>query len=211
MKNKKIKFQELVNQHCPYSLSEQIQILEWIFKTGKGYEVNNGRWVRDGVDKLLYDYSANNYKSYTAIKSRAQIRLMFVNAIVPTTTIQKWRDDFDIKLGASRFLNFKSGNNKYLNFKNRDIFQILDKLEGAKLKKEHFHSDYSNRTEPFILNIKFTISENGCHFFLEFTFKECAGSGWIKEFWKREESVEEFFFESFKTIDSWLIQPCILS
>lgn len=210
MKNKKIHFQKLVDLYCPYSSSEKLQILEWMFKDTSRYDVRCGRWHVDGVDKIIYDYSANSHKAYTKIEDWRHVRLMFINAIIPTVKFQKWREDRGINLGAVKFLNFKIGSNNYLRFNQRGIFEIIDLLKGAKLKKEFFHPDYPNRNNPFIYSIKFTISEKGCHIFLDFTFDECEGASWTKEFWKRDESMEDFFLNSFQKIDSWLITPQIL-
>lgn len=213
MKNKKIAFQKLVDHNCPYSLSEQIQILEWMFKTSEKYQISHDRWYKSGFDKLVYNYCHNDHATKTAIVSEFQIWFMFMNAIVPTTMIQKWREDYGVKLGLTKFLSFKLGNNEYLRFGDKTIFEILNQLQGAKLKKEHFHPDYPNDTNPFIKSIKFTISYQGCHILLDYTFDvpDCKYSSWTKEFWKRDESVEDFFLESFKTIDSWLVEPWILA
>lgn len=208
---KKIYFQKLVNQHCPYTPVDQLQILEWMFKTGKDYDIWTGRWSKDGIDKLIYDYSANTFKSHTKIKDWKHVRLMFINAIVPETPIQKWRDEMGITLSGSKFMKFDSSQKKYLQFNGKDIFQILKSLEGKELKKDFFQPDYPERTNPFIESIKFTISVSGCHILLNYTFENCIGSLWTEEFFKRDESMYDFFLNGFKIIDSWLITPQILS
>jgi hypothetical protein len=214
MKNKKIEFQKLVDKTCPYSPSERLQIIEWFFKTGAEYDVSLGRWHLEGVDSLLYNYSANNHVSYTRIESWSQVYAMFINAIVVTTCIQKWRDDFGIKLGNKRFLNFKGGENDFLFFNKKGLFDTLESLKGKPLKKEFFHPDYPDRLSPYIKDIFFTISVYGCYIKLEYTFdvEGYENNGWIKEFYKKNsspDSLELFLENTFKTIDTLLVSPQI--
>lgn len=211
MKNKKIHFQKLINHHSGYSRSEILQILEWMFKSSKKYNLATGTWSVDGFDKLVYEYSANTHPSYSKIEGWKHIRQMFINAIVvENKTVQKWRDDFGVELNKSKFLNFITGENDYLFFNGKDIFEVIESLSGLKLKKEFFHPKYEDRNNPFIVSAKFTISDSGCHIFVNYTFENCKDSIWHEEFWKREESMEDFFQNSFAKIDSWLIEPQIL-
>lgn len=179
--------------------------------SGKGKDVSLGRWDRQGVDSLLYGYSANSHKSYTRIDSWQRVYMMFINAIVITTCMQKWRDDMGIGLGKTKFLSFKTKGNENLFFGGNPFFDVLAALDGKLLKKEFFHPDYEDRLNPFIKYIYFTISESGCHIFLGFTFEGCEGSSWTKEFWMRNEPLEDFLLDSLKKIESWLLTPQIFT
>lgn len=211
MSNKKIRFQKLVNICCPYTSVEQLQILEWMFKSGKGYNIRKYRWHVFGVDQLLYNYSGNTHKSFTSIKSWDYVRLMFINAIVPECEIQNWRDDFGIKLDGYKFLRFDNSDNQYLKWNDKRFFHIIELLQGKKLKKSYCHPNYEDRTDPYITKCWFTISESGCHIFLEFTFNipGYERNSWRKEFWKRDETMSDFLGNSLKEIDNNLLEPFI--
>jgi hypothetical protein len=216
VKNKKIEFQKLVDKNCPYSPSERLQIIEWFLKTGNQYDISLGRWHLEGVDSLLYNYSANNHVSYTPIRNWHQVYDRFINAIVVTTCVQKWRDDFGIKLGNKKFLSFKTGENDYLYFNKKGIFEVFESLKEKPLKKEFFQPDKENRVLPYIKDVFFTITNMGCHIKLEYTFsgEDYSHCRWVNEFYKKNsspDSLELFLENTFKKIDTWLVTPQILS
>lgn len=114
-------------------------------------------------------------------------------------------------------MSFKTGENGFLFFNKKGLFEVLELLKNKPLKKVFFHPDYEKRINPYIKDIFFTITKHGCHIKMEFSF-DCEGyrenSGWIKEFWKKntsDESLEFFLEQTFKTIDTWLECPQILS
>lgn len=207
MPKRKIKFMDLLSPDN-MNISIKLQFLEYVFKN-KPKSIQSG-WYRSGFDKLVYGYGANDHKSYTKIRDNEHLELMLYRLLFSehsSKEILKFREDLGLRNGH-KFLNFDLENNN-LQFGRFEFFSVLQKLKGRALKKEFFHSDYPQRTEPIINLIKFTVSESGYHIFFDFTFKETDGSGWSKEYWSNSKSLPVFLLETLKDIDNLLIEPFI--
>lgn len=209
LSKRKIKFNDLIKGY--YGISVSIQVLAWILKHSKGYTEQIG-WYRDGFDKLIYGYSANNHNSFTQIKNSEHIELMLYRAFFSTNAspkVLRFRQENGIERhDTAKFFSLYL-QNPLLTFGNKPIFYILDTLFGKELKKEFAQPDYPDRTKPIITSTKFTISASGYHVFYHFTFTETKGSGWTKEFWSNEKTLPEFLEETFRAIDEMLVEPFI--
>lgn len=199
MKRKKIHFQKLLNLGGGYGVEIQLEVLNWMLKTGQGYTKRTGMWYVDGVDKQIFNYSANNHDSRTAI-DLDMMRLYFLNGIIAEAgdIIEQWREASNIKLNNYIWLWHSDELPPYQNQRDAAYwtFKKLSSLTGKKLKKEFFHPEYADRTQPYIKSAKFASVGNGLEFHFDFTFIEYPDSGWsygIPSFQQgKEESIEIF-------------------
>lgn len=203
---RKIVFQKLIDGH--YDLSTQLQVFDWMLKTGQPYNEYIGRWSRVGVDQCLYGYSANNYTSMTNLLPNIGQNLMlgFVRAIVktPNIVIEKWRKKEGIFLDKFRMLDIDEEYPKDQEIINRQhgnhwllFWQIysLKNAIGKELKKEFFHPDYPNRTAPKFLSHSLSTYGNGYILTYTFSFLECNNyePGWdYKMYQEKGESIDLF-------------------
>jgi hypothetical protein len=206
MARRKIKFMDLLSPNNGQLLTK-LQLLAYCFKN-KPKSIQSG-WYRDGFDKLAYGYSANDHKSHTAIRDNEHLELILYRVLFSThchKDILKFRQDLGLDKDT-KFFDFDLENSS--GFDGYRLFYLLGKLEGMELKKEFFHPDCLDRTEPRIKNIKFTVSESGYHIFFDFKFKEYPNSSWGKEYWSNGKSLPDFLDETFADIDSKLCEPFI--
>lgn len=194
----KIKYRNLLNMGGGYPIEIQLEVLNWMLKTGKPYYHRSG-WYEWGVDKQVFGYSANNHVSRCAINLDT-LRLSFLNAIISEAQpiVQQWRDDFGVKLDGHLWLShwderppirWTGWGARYA------IGQVLAK-RGAKLKKEHFHPEYPDRLNPYVRGIKITTCGNGLEVIYDFTFDCHPGGGWAAPTLRQREaeSIPMFLF-----------------
>lgn len=202
---RKIVFQKLIDGH--YDLSTQLQVFNWMLRSGQPYNEYIGRWSRVGVDQCLYGYSANNYSSMTNLLPSIEQNLMlgFVRAIVrtPNIVVEKWRKKEGIGLGKFRMLDISEDYPKQGEINGRSdghwwlsgqIYSLKDAL-GKELKKEFFHPDYPNRTAPKFLSHSLSTCGNGYVLSYTFSFLECNNydPGWdYNMYQKKDESIDLF-------------------
>ena len=176
----KIDFTKLLcEEYHHFWIDEELEMVNWFFSTGLegGYEEKRG-WHRSGINQLLYGYSANN-ENYHSVPFpigdsngylRNFITSIFVRAIVSPRSwdgkgkIAEWRTKNKIGMGKYRFFNFPD-------ITQNDARRLLWKIANYKnkeMKKKYAHPDYPNRTQPKIIDIKFSTYGEG--YFVEIMF-----------------------------------------
>lgn len=210
MKALKIEFSKLIGNKYPLEI--KMEILDWMLNTGKGYDHQYG-WNRDGINKSLLAYSANNHDTPVCLPKDEDFDLffdaIFARAIYAPENkpLKEWREKESIKPKKYRMLKFNDAvpecEQKYFSWIINDIF----KLEGKILKKELHHPEYSERTEPKILWMDIYTTGNGWVVQYEFSFKEFNYEpGWTNGFHQNEnESVWQFLKRSFDLLQLSII------
>lgn len=202
----RIYFSKLLGNH--YNIEQKMFVLDWMLKTGVPFSEYTSRWVKDGVNKCLFDYSANDHSHqhsipinnweyswwFDAIFSRA----IYKDVPVP---VQKWRKSEKIFPNKFRVLKmFKNMPAKYYEEHKHLSWLILGifNLKGDLLNKNFHHKDFTERTEPKIIWIKVFATGGGWVVQYGFSFKEFNyENGWQKEFLqKHNQSLWEFFGET---------------
>lgn len=177
MKRIKIDFQQLIDGRYP--LNVQLEVFNWMLKTGERHETRTGRWTVDGIDKAIYGYSANNHHSYTDFSKdfSRTLQIGFCNLIVksPDQAVKKWRDSENVGLSKYRMLSFPEEYPQLNIYKHHwnlygEIKRIYDYV-GMPLKKKFFHPDYPKRRYPKILSIRFSTGGDGYTITFCFSFK----------------------------------------
>lgn len=200
---KKINFQQLIeNDYHPHTLYAKLQILNWIYKWAEPYNPPKKGWYKDGIDKLLFGYSANDRFSQTGIYDVSKFchfALFRVLVKTPDEWFKKWKEDFGIALNKSKFFKLDQ------DYGNRDCYMgkadvrylihSLQKYKGMNLKKEYCHPDYVDRTHAYMTDIRFTMGSRfqviyGFNFAVDETFKGCS---WKKSFVQQDdETLRDF-------------------
>lgn len=189
----KIDFSKLIG--CEYPIEIKMEVLNWMLKTGKGYDHKYG-WSRDGINKSLLAYCANNrdvparlpnYNDLNMFFDAVFARAVFSPANKP---LNEWREKENIKPYKYRMLKFNNKMPEYPIILIRNIYELKGKI----IKKEYHHPDYPDRTEPKIIRISIFTIGNGWEVGYEFSFKEFNyDPWWYKNFRQSEnESVCEF-------------------
>jgi hypothetical protein len=206
----KVDFAKLIGNKYP--LETKMAILDWMLKTGKGHEHQYG-WNRDGINKSLLDYSANNYDMPVCLPKYEDYSLffdaLFARAVyaIENKPLKEWREKESIKPSKYRMLKFNDAvpicEQKYFSWLIGDIF----KFEGKLLKKELHHPEYLNRTEPKIIHMAIYTIGNGWIVQYQFSFKEFKYEpGWTNGYYQNEnESIWEFLKRSYDELCSVVI------
>lgn len=174
MKRKKIKLRELLNIGGGYELPVLLEVLNWMLRTGNDYTHQSG-WYREGVDKQIFGYSANNHQSASRIELD-KIRLYFLNAIIAAAApvVEKWRSDNGISLEGHVYLSFNPSSSDCMK-----QWNYINSLQGRALKKAYYHPDYPDRVNPYIRSIKVFSVGCGIEIGYDFTFDCHPGGGWL--------------------------------
>ncbi len=211
MIKRRIDFQKLIDG--AYPLDVELEVFNWMLATGKKYDGPRAGYGHSGMDQIVYGYSANTHNSYTDLGKdfETTLQLGFVNAIVktPIPSVLDWRNTERVGLGKFRILSFPDERpfsrwnwNLY-----REIKGIYE-YKGRLLRKEHFHPEYPERTEPKILEMQFSTAGSGYRITLEFSFKNFDYEpGWEKSFSQREGEGIDMFIYRFHREMSQLLLP----
>ncbi len=217
MKKHRIYFKKLIDGDYP--LDVELEVFNWILKTGKPHRQYTSKWYEDGLDKCMFGYSANDHDSNTPFATGEnlfkQIQCAFENAIVrtPNKPVKEWRTKERIGLDTYRILEFATG------FPHLDRFEHwylhwgidnLQKFKGHMLKKEYFHPDYEDRLDPKILDIKLSCNGyEGYNITFRFSFSKFDYEpGWGHGFsQKKGESINNFVYRVCKEINALLVTP----
>jgi hypothetical protein len=198
----KVDFSKLIGNKYP--LETKMAILDWMLKTGKGHDHQYG-WNRDGINKSILDYSANNHDTPVCLPKDENYSLffdaLFARAVYATANkpLNEWREKESIKPDKYRMLKFNDAvpvcEQKHFSWIIGDIF----KFEGKLLKKELHHPEYLTRTEPKILWIAIYTTGNGWIVQYQFSFKEFDYEpGWTNGYHQNgNESIWEFLKRSY--------------
>lgn len=210
MKSTKINFSKLIG--CYYPLDVKMEVLNWMLKTGKGLDHSYG-WHRDGINKSLFSYSANNHDCIVPLPKETELFFdaIFARALLlkENEPLKKWRSNESIYLGKYRMLKFN------MELPNADgvppflpwLINDIRKLNGKFLKKEFHHPEYKNRTDPKIIDILIYTVGNGWIVQYGFSFKEMDyESGWRNGFTQQStESVWSFLYRSYNELSQLII------
>lgn len=195
----RISFKKLLDGE--YSHAVELEVLNWMLKTGQKYNERVARWSVDGVSKQIFGYSANSHNdvsfpfpikcdprignaSFSCSPFDMFLHTCFYNAIMKpaSSPVLKWRNDERIGVCRSRVLNIDDG---YMYVKHdsyggvKSTIQDFRHLIGEPLKKEYFQANYKDRTEPKIINVVFTTNGYGYMLILGYSFKEYKyEAGW---------------------------------
>jgi hypothetical protein len=180
--NRRIYFQKLFDGHV-YDLSTKLEVLNWMLQTGKPFRERGWPKSGNGMDKAIFDYSANCHDSYHPLPLETLdtfITAAFANVLVrtPNAAISKWREAERVDLSSYRILNLPdphyipSGRDNWPFNNLKFSLLALRSYVGCQLKKESFHPDYTERTEPKIISIKVTTAGYGFNVDFQFSFKE---------------------------------------
>jgi len=198
----KVDFSKLIGNKYP--LETKMAILDWMLKTGKGFDHQHG-WNRNGINKSLLDYSANNHNTPVCLPKNKDYNLffdaLFARAVYAQENkpLKKWREKESVKPNKYRMLKFNDAvpvcEQKYFSWLIGDIF----KFDGKLLKKKLHHPEYLNRTEPKILWISISTIGNGWMVQYQFSFKEYNYEpGWTNGYHQNEnESIWKFLKRSY--------------
>lgn len=167
----------------------QLEIINWIFQTGKNYEISYG-WDKDGIDKAFFGYSANNSNSYSDIGRylKNTIKVGFYNLFLKTDnlSVENWKKDF-IKNGIVE-LKFRRYKNQYI----EDTIKKIYKFEGRLLNEKYIQPEYLDRIKPYIHNIKLCTAGYGYEIRLEYSFENTKNSYWTLAYIQQNESIDCF-------------------
>jgi len=206
---RRIDFQKLIDGRYP--LHVELEVFNWMQATGKKYDAPLVSWHHPGMDQVMYGYSANTYDSYTDFGRNftGTLERGFVNAIVktPIPSVRAWREAERVGLGTYRMLTFS----EEVPFRDWDLYREIRGIyeyEGKLLRKEHFHPEYPERTDPKILGMQFSTAGNGYQITLEFSFKNFDYEpGWKKAFRQREGEGINMFIHRFHSEMTRLLLP----
>lgn len=210
-----------------YSIDEELEMINFFLKTGKEYDEYIDKWTIDGVSKQMFDYSANSHSvsfpfpivcenlignaSFSFNVLKGFIQNCLYNAILKKTSlpVEKWRNDERIKVGGYRIFQFNTDypDIKHPKFENTYFaLQDLKTFIGMPLKKELFHSVYTERIEPKIINIIFYTNGNGYVFEYVYSFSNFNYEpGWSKYISQKEnESIPCFLNRIYFEMDTML-------
>lgn len=210
MKTQKIDFSKLLGDF--YRLEVKMMVLDWMLKTGKKHRQSTGRWNVDGVNKFLFDYSANDHDAEVSIPKKPHNYSSFFDAVFaraifkkPNKPINEWRESENIFPNKYRMLKrediFK-GTEKhfYLGWLLNDLFE----LKGKELNKKVAHPSYLGRTIPKIIGVKIYTYGQGWRLKYQFSFSEFDYKpGWLCDFYQNEnEPIAEFFLRTYNEISN---------
>lgn len=206
---RRIDFQKLIDGRYP--LHVELGVFNWMLATGKKHDTPRAGYYHSGMDQVMYGYSANTYDSYTNFGRDFPRTLErgFVNALVktPIPSVRAWREAERVGLGTYRMLSFT----EEVPFRDWDLHQEIKGIyeyEGRLLKKEHFHPEYPERTDPKILGMQFSTAGNGYQITLEFSFKNFDYEpGWKKAFKQRKGEGIDMFIHRFHRQMTRLLLP----
>lgn len=194
MKKIKIQFNKLIGDH--YSIDIKMEVLNWMLKTGKPF-IHSYGWYKDGINKSLFAYSANNHDNINSILPFDQIDYfdaIFARAIykLPNKPLKEWRKNENIYPDKYRMLSF---NNTTFDSVSSLIYRI-NLFNGKILKKEYHHPEKIDRTEPKIIKLQLFTLGNGWVLKYAFSFKEFDYEmGWEKEFIQNIDESIYFFLK----------------
>jgi len=168
MKRLNVDFRKLVDGE--YGIEEQVIILQWIYKTAAPYSAYTSRWGKDGIDKLIFGYSANDHVTYGDIGGtnwadiHRKLEIIFYRVVVKSTTnpITQWRIDYNIFLGKRKFLPIEDYNfGGTMDFYAKMV--ELKKLEGRIFKKHKFpkRHTWANNHKYSVANIRYSVGPKG--------------------------------------------------
>lgn len=209
-KRRKIDWQKLINGE--YSLSIRLQVFLWMLRTGAPFNPPKKNWSQDGINKLLFNYSANNNDCLHPLGDNVQEKLSvaFVQAIVktPADWVAKWREKERIGLGKSRYLTFdegyptkKVGINLYWDLKH------FGKYKGLALNGDIERFQRTGGSNPYIHGVIFTCNAySGFQVRVNWTIHEHPGGGWTDSIYQEEgEPIAIFADRAHQVIKGWLL------
>ncbi len=210
----RVYFSKLLGNH--YSQEEKMFVLDWMLKTGMPFSRYTSRWGKDGVNKSLFDYSANDmhYKCPIPIKPSQYswwFDAIFSRAIYRNVPgpVQDWRIKENIFPERYRVLDVNDNVPKiyYDEYKHLPwlINSIYD-LQGSMLNKNYHQKGWVERTKPKIIWVRVFTCGGGWRVEYGFSFKEFEyENGWHKGYsQKNNQSLWEFFGETIDDIKSKL-------
>lgn len=206
---RRIGFQKLIDGG--YNTSTELQVFDWMLSTGMRHKT-----YRQGLDQLLFGYSAYNHESYSnmLLDTHQVLFVGFCNALVktPNTVTAKWKEAERVSLDTYRVLDIKEEYpDPYVLYKNHywgieRALMYLGDYVGRGLKKKYFHPDFPRRTHPRIINLDFSTAGDGYQILFNFTFKQTEGSSWRFEIHqKRNESIDMFVARAHRKIKRMLL------
>ena len=198
----KVDFSKLIGNKYPLEI--KMAILDWMLKTGKGHDYQYG-WYRDGVNKSLVAYSANNHNAPVCLPKDGDFNLffdaIFARAVFSdeNKSLKKWREKESIKPDKYRMLKFIDTFPNCEQRTSRSLINDILKFEWKYLKKEFHHPKDPKRTKPKILSMAIFTTGNGWIVQYQFSFKECDYEpGWTNGYRQNEnESIWEFLKRSY--------------
>jgi|SRR3972149_3064951 len=198
MKTIKIAFSKLIGHE--YDLEIKMAVLDWMLKTGNGFSHQYG-WYRDGINKSLFGYSANNYDCKCKLPDSSTELNNYFDAIFARAVygnenkpLKEWREKESIYPSKYRMLKFNFDFKSFLEKSTIGLIFEIQRLDGKFLKDEFAHPDYSGRTEPKILSISIYTIGHGWIVDYTFSFKEFNYEpGWTEGFiQEKDESIRVF-------------------
>ena len=197
MKKIKIAFKKIVSRYT--SFNTKLNVINWMLKTGQPFQKQRS-WDRHGVDQLIFNYSANNYRSHTRFPLNENLRnfvdcLLFRGIIEEfDEIIDKWRAQERIDTNSYRMLSFPEESppdhrwNLYWS-----IIELNDYINKP-LKGELYSSDIKERVNPKIIDMSFSTAGDGYRVEYTYSFEGYNYEpGWRESFWQQEgESIDMF-------------------
>lgn len=206
----KVDFSKLIGNKYPLEI--KMAILDWMLKTGRGLDHKYG-WYRDGINKSLLSYCANNYDRPVCLPKDGNYDLFF-DAVFARAVyspgykpLKEWRMKESILPNKYRMLKFNNAipkceqNNIYSLIS--DIFDFDNKL----IKKSLHHAEYPERVDPKIISISIFTIGNGWIVKYIFSFKNFDyEAGWDNGYHQNEnESIFEFLKRSYDELCNLII------
>lgn len=223
----RISFKKLLDGE--YSHAVELEVLNWMLKTGQKYNEQVAKWSVDGVSKQIFGYSANSHNhvnfpfpikcepwignaSFNCSPFDMFLHTCFYNAIMKPALapVWKWREDERIGIDKSRGLNIDDSRilvNHRLYTGVKSTIQDFRNLVGRPLKKKYFQPDFKDRTEPKVIDVVFTTNGDGYRLILSYSFKEYKyEAGWSHIISQMaDEGIEAFLNRVLVELDELLI------
>lgn len=184
----KVAFDRLIGT---FNLELNMVVLDWMLKTGRDHQENVGRWQRDGINKLLFGYSANNHNFVCAIPNEPSSIDMFFDAVFARAIYAKageyatnWR--YKNRILPGKYRMFKLPNHILPIDETIGIYGLISKiyaLNGRFLKKEHAQPERIDRIYPKIIDINIFTLGNGWIVQYDYSFSNINyEGGWAHGF-----------------------------
>lgn len=210
-KRLKIDWQKLVDGGYPASV--RLQVFQWMLATGHRFETKPGRWgCTNGMDKLLYGYSACNYESLTPIGRNVEqtLSLAFLRAIVrtPDPWLAEWRKAEGVGLGKCRHLMFDLREPEVDFYKEGSWILFVEIARLYDLRHRRLRDDVGvfQSSMPYVKGVNLTANHEWFGVEVHYSIAEHPGGGWTVWIYQEEgESLDLFVRRASLQMKEWLL------
>lgn len=217
----KIDFKKLLNRQYP--LYVELEVINWFMKNFKGREQYVDKWNRVNLHSWLFKRSASDAENAPFPVYRLErkntydkpmldvfIDSVLSNAIVKETYsfIQKWREDENVLVGKSRFIEIPEPTKEELREVNLLLIgDLFNEIMSKTYSNKYFHPKIPERIDPKITQMFLTSNGNGYKVVYEFDFKNFDyKGGWEGYYYQQaNENIYAFLIRMKNDFNSKLI------